>query len=122
MGTIVGDFMKLFHNPRCSKSRAALQLCEESGKSFVIVDYLKTGLDEVMIRGLIDRLSMDVQALVRTGEVEFEVDTDLDNTDSIVDLLITHPKCLQRPILDDGKTAIIGRPPELILTLLQAHE
>ena len=122
MGSTLGDCMKLFHNPRCSKSRAALQLCEESGKSFVIIEYLKTGLDENLIRGLISRLSIELEHLVRKGAVELEADTDLGNTDSVVDLLLIHPKCLQRPILDDGKTAIIGRPPEMILTLLQAHE
>jgi arsenate reductase len=114
--------MKLFHNPRCSKSRAALELCEQSGKQFTIIEYLKSGIDENTIRGLINRLSSELSTLVRTGESEFDTKTNIYNVDSVVKLLISRPKCLQRPILDDGKTAIIGRPPELILTLLQAHE
>ncbi len=110
--------MKLYHNPRCSKSRAALQLCEQSGKQFTIIEYLKSGVDENTIRRLIDRLSSELSTLVRTDESEFDAKTDINNIDSVVKLLLSHPKCLQRPILDDGKTAIIGRPPELIITLL----
>jgi arsenate reductase len=114
--------MRLFHNPRCTKSRAALDLCEQSGKRFTIIEYLKEGVDEKTIRGLIARLSSELPTLVRTAESEFDTQTDLDNADSVVRLLLSQPRCLQRPILDDGKIAIIGRPPELILTLLQAHE
>ncbi len=114
--------MKLYHNPRGSKSRAALQLCVESGIKFTIIDYLESAVDENTIRELIHRLSTDLPTIVRTGEAEFDDSTDVNDIDSVVALLIAHSKCLQRPILDDGKTAIIGRPPELILTLLQAHE
>ena len=114
--------MKLFHNPRCSKSRVALQLCMDSGEDFTIVEYLKDGVDEITIRGLIDRLSSGLSTLVRTGEPDFDIKTDIKDADSVVKLLISHPKFLQRPILDNGKIAIIGRPPEMILTLLQVHE
>lgn len=114
--------MKLYHNPRCSKSRSALQLCHDSGKKFTIVSYLESGLSEGEIRGLIARLSTDLHTLVRDGEAEFDNNTDFNDVDSVVELLVTHAKCLQRPILDDGITAIVGRPPEMILTLLQAHE
>ena len=114
--------MKLYHNPRCSKSRSALELCHDSGKQFTIVSYLESGLSESEIRGLITRLSTDLHTLVRDGEAEFDKNTDVNDVDSVVELLISHAKCLQRPILDDGVTAIVGRPPEMILTLLQEHE
>ena len=114
--------MKLYHNPRCSKSRSALQLCHDSGKKFTLVSYLESGLSEGEIRGLISRLSTNLHTLVRDGEAEFDKNTDFNDVDSVVELLMSQPKCLQRPILDDGITAIIGRPPEMILTLLQVHE
>lgn len=114
--------MKLYHNPRCSKSRAALQLCRDSGQDFTIVSYLESGLSEDDIRGLITRLSTDLHSLIRDDEAEFDRNTDFNDVDSVVQLLMNHAKCLQRPILDDGTTAIVGRPPELILTLLQARE
>ena len=114
--------MKLYHNPRCSKSRSALQLCHDSGKEFKIISYLESGLSEGEIRGLITRLSTDLHTLVRDSEAEFDKNTNVNDVDSVVELLMSHAKCLQRPILDDGVTAIVGRPPELILTLLRAHE
>jgi len=114
--------MKLYHNPRCSKSREALHLCRESGKEFTIISYLESGLSADEIRGLTTRLSSDLHTLVRDNEAEFDKNTDVNDLDSVVELLMNHPKCLQRPILDDGKMAIVGRPPELLLTLLQAHE
>lgn len=114
--------MKLYHNPRCSKSRAALQFCHDSGKDFTIVNYLDSGLSEDEIRGLITRLSTDLHTLVRAGEAEFDKNTDVNDIDSVIELIMSHAKCLQRPILDDGVTAIVGRPPELILTLLQGRE
>ncbi|MDT8893681.1 ArsC/Spx/MgsR family protein [Halomonas sp. I1] len=111
--------LTLLHNPRCSKSRQALALLEERGADVRVRRYLDDPLDEKELRALMSRLDADGTALVRTNEAEWkDLDADLDDPDQVVKAIRAHPKLLQRPIADDGLRAVIGRPPEDVLGLL----
>tara|TARA_A100001234_G_scaffold214086_1_gene217339 strand:- start:1337 stop:1660 length:324 start_codon:yes stop_codon:yes gene_type:complete len=106
--------MKLYHNPRCSKSRQALQILEERNIDFEIIKYLEQGID----KNDLDILC-NLSGIIRTNEPEFKNNNiDTSNPDSIKSLLIRFPKLLQRPILIKEDKAVIGRPPEQITTLL----
>ncbi|CBV42496.1 arsenate reductase family protein [Halomonas elongata] len=111
--------LTLLHNPRCSKSRQALALLEERGADVQVRRYLDDPLDEKELRSLMSRLDADGTALVRTNEAEWKaLDADIDDPDQVVRAIVAHPKILQRPIADDGQRAVIGRPPEDVLVLL----
>ncbi|MCK2183148.1 arsenate reductase (glutaredoxin) [Halomonas getboli] len=109
----------LLHNPRCSKSRQALALLEERGVDVQVRRYLHEPLDGAELRALMARLSTEPRDLVRTSEAEWKaLGADRDDPEQVIDAIVAHPKILQRPIADDGSRAIIGRPPEDILALL----
>ncbi len=109
----------LLHNPRCSKSRQALALLEERGVAVQVRRYLDDPLDGAELRALMARLAAEPRDLVRTNEADWKaLDADRDDPQQVIDAIVAHPKILQRPIADDGQRAIIGRPPEDILALL----
>ena len=111
--------LKLYHNPRCSKSRQALNLLQERDINFQEIRYLNNGLNRSEIEGLISRYQGSSSDIVRINEQEYKSNKiNLDVDSEIIELLLNYPKCLQRPLLDDGHTVVIGRPPENILTLL----
>ena len=111
--------LKLYHNPRCSKSRQALNLLQERDINFQEIRYLNDGLNRSEIEGLISRYQGSSSDIVRIDEQEYKSNKiNLDVDSEIIELLLNYPKCLQRPLLDDGHTIVIGRPPENILTLL----
>ncbi|MCE8015147.1 arsenate reductase (glutaredoxin) [Halomonas sp. MCCC 1A17488] len=114
----------LYHNPRCSKSRQALALLEEHGAEVTVRRYLDEPLNEEELRDLMSRLDADGERLVRTQEAEWQEvdDTDLQDQEQVIAALLRFPKLLERPIADDGKRAVIGRPPEDVLALLHAHD
>ncbi|MBB3189103.1 arsenate reductase family protein [Halomonas cerina] len=109
----------LLHNPRCSKSRQALALLEERGADLQVRRYLDDPLDEKELRSLLLRLDTDGKALVRTNEADWKaLDADIDDPDQVIRAIVAHPVIMQRPIADDGTRAVIGRPPEDVLGLL----
>tara|TARA_B100000945_G_scaffold273215_1_gene236042 strand:- start:205 stop:549 length:345 start_codon:yes stop_codon:yes gene_type:complete len=111
--------LKLYHNPRCSKSRQALNLLQERDINFQEIRYLNDGLNRSEIEGLISRYQGSSSDIVRINEQEYKSNKiNLDVDSEIIELLLNYPKCLQRPLLDDGHTVVIGRPPENILILL----
>lgn len=114
----------LYHNPRCSKSRQALALLEEHGAEVTVRRYLDDPLNEDELRDLMSRLDADGEALVRTQEGEWQEveDTDLQDQEQVIRAIVSHPKLMERPIADDGKRAVIGRPPEDVLALLHADD
>lgn len=114
----------LYHNPRCSKSRQALALLEERGAEVRVRRYLDEPLSEEELRDLMSRLDADGEALVRTKETEWKevADTNLQDQEQVIGVLVRYPKLMERPIADDGKHAVIGRPPEDVLALLHARD
>jgi arsenate reductase (glutaredoxin) len=112
---------RIYHNPRCSKSRAALALLVEQGIEPEIVDYLKTPPDRATLEALIAMLGIRPRDLLRTGEAEYRElglsDPELSD-EHIVQAMVDHPKLIERPIVVQGGQARIGRPPERVLEIL----
>jgi arsenate reductase len=111
--------LTLWHNPRCAKSRAALALLRERGHEPHLRLYLKSPPIEAEIVELLRRLEVPAIGLIRTKEPVFR-DLGLADADdgALVAAMAAHPILIERPILDDGRRAVIGRPPEAILELV----
>ncbi|MBK5007686.1 MULTISPECIES: arsenate reductase (glutaredoxin) [Pseudomonas] len=113
--------LTLYHNPRCSKSRAALELLEARGLAPTVVRYLETPPDAATLRAVLGKLGIGARGLLRTGEDEYK-QLNLANpalTDAqLVEAMVSHPKLIERPILVAGDKAVIGRPPEHVLEIL----
>lgn len=114
--------LRLYHNPRCSKSRAALALLQESGREFEVVRYLDTPPGAAALGQLLRKLGLPAAALLRRNEPEFEAlgltpDAEIDDCQALA-LLLEQPRLLQRPILETADRAVIGRPPERIREML----
>jgi arsenate reductase len=113
--------LTLYHNPRCSKSRGALELLEARGQAPTVVRYLETPLDAAQLTGLLKKLGITARQLLRTGEDEYKTlnlaDASLTEA-QLIAAIAAHPKLMERPILEVGDKAVIGRPPEKILELL----
>jgi arsenate reductase len=113
--------LTLYHNPRCSKSRSALDLLEARGLTPQVVRYLETPPSAATLRDLLGKLGIAPRALLRTGEEEYRslglADPTLDD-DSLIAAMVAHPRLIERPILVAGERAVIGRPPEAILEIL----
>lgn len=111
---------KIYHNPRCSKSRAALALLTERGIDLEVVDYLDTPPSKSRLRELLGKLGGSALAMVRTNEPEFRPHAQRAlSDDEVIDLLAAQPRLLQRPIVELGAKACIGRPPERVLELFE---
>lgn len=105
-----GDSMRLYHNPRCSKSRQAVALLTEAGYDFEIRLYLKDGIAQEDLEIL-----ASVENIIRSNDIVGEMDGSVLDSNGIQALLSDQPKALQRPVLIHNGEGILGRPPELIL-------
>jgi arsenate reductase len=113
--------LTLYHNPRCSKSRSALELLEARGLTPNVVRYLETPLNAAQLKALLGKLGISARQLLRTGEDEYKMLQLADESLSeaqLIDAIAQHPKLMERPILEVGDKAVIGRPPENVLELL----
>ena len=108
------DRMRLYHNPRCSKSRQAVSLLTEAGYEFEIRLYLKDGIAQDDLEIL-----ASVENIIRSKDVVGDVDTSMLDSNEIQALLTNQPKALERPVLIHNGEGILGRPPELILNHLE---
>ncbi|MEK9968732.1 MAG: arsenate reductase (glutaredoxin) [Ferrovibrio sp.] len=108
----------LYHNPRCSKSRQALELLQARGLKPQIVEYLKTPPDEAALKRLLGQLGLTAKDVLRRKEAaEAGIDAEADEP-ALIKALAAHPIALERPIfVHDGK-AVVGRPPEKVLEIL----
>lgn len=114
--------ISLYHNPRCSKSRMALALLREAGIEPVLVDYLNTPPSLATLTRLVELLNVPPRAMLRTAETEYQTlklaQPDLPDA-AILAAIHQHPRLLERPIaVRDDERAVIGRPPERVLELL----
>ena len=110
----------IYHNPRCSKSRNTLALLEENGVNPKVVLYLETPPSGGEIKGLLKKLGMKASELVRRGEDDYKASgLDRDASDAkVVAAMVKYPKLIERPIVVRGSKAVVGRPPENVLTLI----
>lgn len=112
---------KIYHNPRCSKSRQTLALLEENGIQPEIVEYLSSPPSAKELKKVISLLDISPQDLMRKKEAEYK-GSGLDNKDLTDDeqikLMVANPKVIERPIVLGNERAAIGRPPENVLEIL----
>ncbi|MGJ8744633.1 arsenate reductase (glutaredoxin) [Polaribacter sp.] len=112
--------IKIYHNNRCSKSRCGLEILENSGKEFQIVKYLEDIPTEKELAEIINLLGISPIQLVRkTEKIWKEEFKGKELSDSeIIKAMVNNPKLIERPIVINGKKAVIGRPPEAILDII----
>ena len=113
--------LTIYHNPRCSKSRKALELMEDSGMSFEIHQYLKRPPKVSELQQIVSLLGIAPIKMMRTSESilqELEVKLEDKSDKELLQLMHQHPILIERPIVFSDKEARIGRPPEHILDLL----
>ena len=112
--------LRIYHNPRCSKSRGACQILADKGIQAEIVDYLKNPPSRAELAELVRKLGLPAQALVRKGEAVFKEHYagKALTEDDFLDALAAHPILIERPVVIKGDRALIARPPEKLLELL----
>lgn len=111
----------IYHNPRCSKSRATLELLQSHGIEPDIIRYLENPPDADTLKGLLAMLGRSARELLRRGEAEYrELGLDAPELDeaAIIAAMVSHPKLIERPIVVANGKAAIGRPPESVLGIL----
>ena len=112
--------VKIWHNPRCSKSRAATVLLEEKGVDAEVVKYLETPPTKEELKEMLKMLGISARELMRTKEDVYKALNlkEENDEDKLIDAMVSNPKLIERPIvIKDGK-AVIGRPIENIIELL----
>ena len=111
---------KIYHNPRCSKSRQTLALLKEKGIEPEVIEYLSSPPSAKELREILSLLNIGAEKLLRKKEAIFkELKLDLQNEDQLIEAMIQHGKLIERPIVvKDNQKAVLGRPPENILKLL----
>lgn len=111
----------IYHNPRCSKSRQALQLLEAQGIQPEIIKYLEHPPSKTKLKEILKKLDMQPRDLMRTKEKEYK-EAGLDNAsltkEMLVEAMIQQPKLIERPIVLANDKAALGRPPEDVLKIL----
>ena len=113
--------VKIMHNPRCSKSRATLQILNDRGVEPEIILYLDAPLDAEELKSILTKLGLSPRELMRKGEAEYReqgLDSQELNDDELVAAMIATPKLIERPIVLANGKAAIGRPPESVLAIL----
>ena len=112
--------MKIYHNPRCSKSRQTLNILEETNQEVDVILYLKDTPTTKDIKSLLKKLKIPAEQLVRKSEKIFKEKYKGNSLteEQWIEVMAAHPILLERPIVIKGNRAIIGRPPENVKVLL----
>lgn len=113
--------VKIYHNPRCGKSRDTLKLLEAKGIQPEVVEYLKTPPNHAELQDILSKLGIQPRELMRTKEPEYKAEglNDPSLSDSaLIEAMIRVPKLIERPIVLANGKAAIGRPPENVLAIL----
>lgn len=113
--------VKIFHNPRCTKSRQTLQLLKDKGIEPEVVEYLKTPPSATELAEILEKLGMEPRALMRKQEAEYKANG-LDNVtldkQALIKGMVANPILIERPIVLANGKAAVGRPPENVLNIL----
>jgi len=110
----------IYHNPRCSKSRATLALLQERDIDVDIIEYLNTPPSAMELARILGMLHKTPEELIRKGEDEYKqhfAGKGL-NDEQTIERMVLYPKVIERPIVVNGDKAAIGRPPESVLEIL----
>lgn len=115
--------VQIYHNPRCSKSRQTLSILEENGIEPEVILYLEQTPDAKSIQSLLNKLGVSARELLRKGEDAYKdlglSDPSLSD-DFLIEKMLEYPKLIERPIVVKGNRAVLGRPPENVLELIQS--
>ncbi len=113
---------KIYHNPRCSKSRQTLQLLEDNGVKPEIIEYLKTPPSKNELKAILKALDKSPGDLMRKGEAEYKENNLADESltdEQLIDAMLKYPKLIERPIVvAEGNKFALGRPPESVLEII----
>ena len=113
--------VKIYHNPRCSKSRQTLQLLQDHGVEPEVIEYLKTPPDKNTLKKILEHLQLSPRDLMRRKEPEYKenhLDDPSLSDDQLIDAMLKYPKLIERPVVVTDKGVTIGRPPEKVLEVL----
>ena len=113
--------VKIYHNPRCSKSRQTLEILNRKNLDIDIVEYLKSPLDINEISNILKKLGYTARDLLRKGEDVYKNENLSDKSlteDFLIDMMSKNPILIERPIVVSNGKAVIGRPPEKVLEIL----
>lgn len=113
--------LKIYHNPRCRKSREGLAILEESGQDFEIVKYLDTPPSYLELAAILGKLNLKPIELVRKNEAIWKEQFKSKelSDEEIIQAMVDHPKLIERPIVVKNNEAVLGRPPENISELFK---
>ena len=115
------EALSIFHNPRCSKSRKALEIIEINDVEVQVILYLQNPPSVSELNSLLEKLGMKASELVRKRESiikELDIDLSSISNDDLISIMAEHPILIERPIVFNESLAIIGRPPENVEELL----
>ena len=108
----------IYHNPKCSKSRATLQLLEDNGVQAKVVEYLSDTPSATQLKDILKKLNLGPRDILRKKEAKEEgIASDLDG-DALIKEMVAHPRAIERPIVINGDNARLGRPPEQVLEII----
>jgi arsenate reductase (glutaredoxin) len=112
--------MRIYHNPRCTKSRQTLALIREAGVEPEVIEYLKTPPSRAELDRILKLLDLEPADIIRKKEAEYgeHVAGKKLTRKQAIGLLVEYPRLLERPIVVEGDRAVIGRPPENVRDLL----
>ena len=114
---------KIYHNPRCSKSRQTLSLLEQAGIEPEIVLYLDSPPSPEELKDILGKLNINARELLRKSEQAYKdlnLADDSLTDDQLINAMCDQPKLIERPIVIKGQSAVLGRPPENALTLVSS--
>ena len=111
----------MYHNPSCSKSRGALEILADEGVDHDVVEYLRAPPDRAALEHIVDTVDVPPGELVRQDRRFEELGlsaSDYTTRGAVIELLLEHPELMQRPVIFRGERAVIARPSEKVLELL----
>ena len=113
--------LTVYQKPTCSTCRKTLALLREAHANFVTIDYFATPMSATTLRRLLKKLGLSPREILRTGEDIYKklaLDEKDVSDDELIKLMVVYPELIQRPIIEKGDRAVLGRPPENVKTLL----
>jgi arsenate reductase len=119
--TVMSESVKIFHNPRCSKSRQTMEILKNEEVDVSVFEYLKTPPDSHELDNILKLLGLEPRELMRKQEKPYK-ENNLDNPEltraQLIQAMVDNPILIERPIIIKGNRAMIGRPPEKVLEIL----
>jgi len=113
----------IYHNPRCRKSREALQYLEKHGKQVTVVNYFNEPFSKSTLKEVLDKIKVQPSQVVRKNETDWKTVANRNtlNENQILDILIEYPKILERPIVTLKDSGVLARPLEKLITFLRSN-